>query len=173
MASRFVTIKTSGFKEFQNKLKGLPKQLKHEVGGETYAAAKQWERLAKQAAPADQGRLRGAIRGEQTGPLSSHVVVNIDYAAYLEWGTKTKVQIPSELQSYASTFRGGGHGSGKAKEMIYAWMKRVGIPEERQWFVFISIIVNGIKPQPFFFIQRPIVERGFIQNVQRILNTPH
>lgn len=166
-------IKLQGFREFETKIKNLPKELKQEVGGETWEAAKHWEQLSKQAAPKDQGRLVGSIKGTKTEELASEVTVNALHAPYLEWGTITKVKVPSELQAYAATFRGGGAGGGKAKEFIYAWMKRVGVPKERQWFVFISIITKGIRPQPFFFIQKPIVEKEFFRNVQNILNTEH
>jgi len=166
-------IQLSGFKEFRSKLTNLPKVLKEEVGGATLDAALLWEQLAKQAAPVDQGRLRNEIKGSQTGELTSQTVVNVDYAAYLEWGTKTKVSVPADIADYAAQFRGGGDGGGKAKQMIYAWMQRVGVPVEFQWPVFISIIVKGINPHPFFFIQRPEVERQFIKNIGEILNTEH
>lgn len=172
-------IKLKGFKEFEKKLHNLPADLKKEVGGETFAAAKLWEQRAKRAAPVDQGRLRGSIRGaqKQSGSsefiASSEVTANAVHAAWVEWGTKKKVKVPAELSSYAATFRGGGTGGGKARQMIFAWMNRVGIPKDRQWVTFISIITNGIKPQPYFFIQREPVEKDFIKNVRNILNTPH
>lgn len=168
-----VGIQLQGFKEFKNKLNRLPKEIKHEIGGETFFAAKNWERLSKQAAPVDQGRLRGSIKGSQIGELASQTTVNVEYAPYLEWGTKSKVSVPPELSAYAATFRGAGKGGGKAREMIYAWMNRVGIPTELQWVTFISIIVKGIKPHPFFFIQAPVVENEFLKNVRNILNTEH
>lgn len=167
-----ITLK--GFDQFRNKLNNLPSVLKEEVGGETLQAAKMWEQSAKLAAPVDQGRLRNEIVGSQTGALSSQVVCNVEYAAYLEWGTKTKVSVPAEIADYAAQFRGAGPGGGpSAKVAIYAWMNRVGIPVEAQWFLFISIIVNGIKPHPFFFIQRPKVEIEYIKRVETILNTEH
>jgi HK97 gp10 family phage protein len=166
-------IKLSGFKEFKGKIRKLPKEVKREVGGETFAAAKNWERLSKQLAPVDQGRLRAAIRGSQTGELASQVTCNIEYAAYQEWGTKTRVRVPAELSAYAATFRGGGPGGPGARLMIYAWMQRVGIPQEFQWVTFISIIVKGVKPHPFFFPPAPIVEKEFIKNVRNVINTQH
>ncbi len=166
-------VNLKGFDEFREKLKKLPKELKQELGGETFAAAKLWEQKAKMAAPVDQGRLRGAIRGSQTGEMSSKIVCNVDYAAYLEWGTKRRVNIPPELSEYAAEFRGNTSGGTKAKEMIYAWMKRIGIPEELQWKIFVSIIVRGIKPHPFFFIHAQVIESELIKNVRNILNTEH
>lgn len=166
-------ISLSGFKEFENKLKSLPKVIEQEIGGEIQDAAQNWSQRAKQAAPVDQGRLRQEINPVRKTELTYEVVCNVDYAAYLEWGTKTKVRVPADIAGYAAQFRGGRSGGGNAKEMIYAWMKRVGIPEGMQWIVFINIIVNGINPHPFFFIQMPQVKKEFITNIQNILNTPH
>ncbi len=91
----------------------------------------------------------------------------------MEWGTKTKVKVPADIATYASQFRGGGSSGGNVKLKIFEWMKRVGIPPERQYFVFISIITKGISPHPFFFIQRPIVEKALFTGVNNILKTEH
>lgn len=101
--------------------------------------------------------------------MANEVVSPAEYSAYVEWGTKTRVSVPPELQSYAAQFRGG-KGAGDAKKMIYAWMDRVGVPKDRQWVVFISIITKGIHPHPFFFIQKPVVEKQLIGDIKAILN---
>lgn len=166
------TINLTGFDEFARKMQNLPKVIEKEVTAEIGFAAKDWEARASRSAPVDQGRLRSAIRGFVVAPLNAEVVVNIDYAAYVEWGTKTRVRVPASIASYAAQFRGG-RGAGNAKRFIYAWMKRVGIPEEFWWPVFHSIITKGIKPHPFFFIQKPIIEKELVGRVKNILNEPH
>lgn len=163
------TITLKGFKEFQNKLKKLPTEVKREVDDVVQDAGATWEDLAKQAAPTDQGRLRSAITSKSNGLMKSEVVSPVEYSAYIEWGTKTRVNVPSELQSYAAQFRGG-KGAGDAKRFIYEWMNRVGVPPERQWIIFISIITKGIHPHPYFFIQRPIVEKQLIGDIKHILS---
>jgi HK97 gp10 family phage protein len=165
-------IQLKGFREFRSKLKSLPKEVKQEIGFEVQDAAANWEGRAKRDAPKDQGFLSNHITSRKTGEMNAQVVSGADYSAYMEWGTKLRVRVPANIASYAAQFRGAKSGR-NAKQMIYAWMNRVGIPEERQWIVFISIIVNGVKPQPFFFIQRPIVEKEFISSVRNILNTEH
>lgn len=167
------SINLIGFDRFGDKLKGLPKQVEKEIGAEIRFAAREWEGRATRSAPADQGRLRGEIKSFSISPLSAEIVANVDYAAFIEWGTKTKVRVPPDMATYAATFRGGRKGAGNAKRFIYAWMRRVGVPEELQWITFISIIVNGIKPQPFFFIHKRPIERELVRNIQNILNSPH
>lgn len=169
--ANFITLE--GFEGFRAKIKALPKVIQQEIGAETRFAARNWEGLAKRSAPTDQGRLRNEIRGLMVGPMRAEVVVNVNYAAYVEWGTKRKVKVPGELTAYAAQFRGGRSGAGNAKRMIYAWMNRVGVPKEAQWIVFFRIITEGIRPQPFFFIHKHKVEQDWVKRIKNILNTAH
>lgn len=162
------SVKLTGWKEFENNLKTLPRHIKTEVSHAVKDAGDTWEERAKLAAPTDQGLLKGSITSKRTGEMSAEVTSPAEYSAYIEWGTKTRVKVPSELQAYAAQFRGGGKGAGNARLMIYAWMNRVGIPKERQWFVFISIVTKGIHPQPYFFIQRPFVEKQLLDDLKHI-----
>lgn len=166
------TVTLTGWKEFETKAKNLPKVLFQEIDGEVEDSARLWSAGAKRDAPVDQGFLRGQISSRKIGLMQSEVTSEADYSAYIEWGTKTKVNVPADMQAYASQFRGGIN-SGGAKKMIFAWMNRVGVPKERQWIVFLSIIIKGIRPHPFFFIQKPVVQNQLNTNVQNILNTPH
>lgn len=166
------SIKLTGFKEFSTKLKNLPATVIKEVDHEVQDGGQLWAQLAKRDAPVDQGRLKGTIHSAKKGEMINEITANAEHAPYVEWGTKSKVRVPADIADYAAQFRGGGSGT-NAKEHIYAWMKRVGIPPERQWFIFISIIVNGITPHPFFFIQRPIVEKQLFLNIDNILKTEH
>ena len=166
------SIVLSGFEEFQGKLKGLPALMQREVGAEIQDASRRWESRAKQAAPVDQGRLRNSITSRKTGVMSAEVTVNSEDAPWLEWGTKTKVRVPSELQAYASQFRGKGSGR-DAKKMIYEWCKRNGIPEEAWYPIYRSIMRFGINPHPFFFIQLPLIQVELRKNIPNILNTLH
>lgn len=163
------TITLKGFKEFQDKLKRLPPTIKAEVDDVVQDAGATWEELAKQDAPKDQGLLAGQITNKSLGLMKNEVTSPSEYSAIQEWGSKTRVKVPAELQSYAAKFKGKPTG-GDAKKMIYAWMNRVGIPEDRQWIVFISIITKGVHPHPYFFIQRPIVEKQFIADIKHILS---
>lgn len=166
------TVTLKGFKEFEDKLRNLPKQLEKEIDFVVEDAAGLWEQRAKQDAPKDQGRLVQQISRKRVAVMNWEVVSPSEYSAYLEWGTKSRVSVPSDIAGYAAQFRGG-TGSGDAKKMIYAWMARVGIPPEAQWPVFISIIVTGIKPHPYFFIQTPFVEKQLYNDIKQILTTEH
>ena len=163
-----------GLPELQSKIVDLYPELIDELDFAARDAAALWEQRAKEDAPKDQGRLASAITSMQTGFLEYDTVSPVEYSAYLEWGTRGKVNVPAELADYAIQFKGSGSGGGEtAKEMIFAWMKRVGIAEDKQWAVFASIMINGIRPHPCFFIQMPFVQNQLNSDIASILNTPH
>jgi len=165
------TVTLTGWKEFEDKLKRLPKQLQEEVGGEVEDAGRLWASLAKRDAPKDVGGLAGSITSVMAAGVAE-VTSPANYSAFIEWGTRGRVSVPAELQVYAAQFKGAG-GVGKAKEFIYEWCRRKGIPKEAWYIIYRSIMTNGIRPHPFFFIQIPIVEKQLFANVQKILNTEH
>lgn len=169
-----MAVRITGLKEFQKKLKNLPKEIKYEVGLETLDAAKNWEQRSKRDAPVDQRALISGIVGSKIGEMTSQVTSSAEHSPYMEWGTRRRVRVPQNIASYAAKFRGSGKQGERfaLQKKLYAWMDRVGIPDEAQWIVYISIVTNGVNPQPFFFIQRPHVEREFIKSVNNILNTP-
>lgn len=187
-------VTLTGFKEFGDKLKNMPKTLEREIGGEVKEAAEHWAERAKQDAPVDDGFLRGQISTKKTSMMDWEVNSHAEYSAYIEWGTKRRVSVPSDLQAYASQFRAkrlsaGGNGF---YDNILEWVKRKGFAAERTksgrisksisstiaqeqaaFAIFLSIIRHGIHPHPFFFIQRQFVERGLFANVANILNKEH
>lgn len=134
--SNAATITFTGWDAFINKAQNLPQILFDEIDGECEDAAAHWEQLAKNAAPKDTGRLYQNISYKQLGLMNYEVVDPIEYAAYREWGTGALVSVPSDLVDYAILFKGQGI---------------------RQ--------VNS-RPQPYFFIQQPIVEKFLFENIK-------
>lgn len=134
-------------------------------------AAADWELKAKQAAPKDVGFLAGGISHKHNKPGDWEVISAAEYSAYREWGTRGKARVPSDLAAYAAQFKGPTGETG-AKKFIFAWAKRVGLPEDAWWPVYISIMRYGISPHPFFFIQQPVVEAQFIKDLKQIIETP-
>jgi hypothetical protein len=94
------TVTITGFKEFEAKLKNLPKQLMDEIGGEVEDAGRYWVERAKQDCPVDKGFLRGAITSEYKD-LQATVTSPIEYSPYVEWGTGTRAVVPGDLAYYA------------------------------------------------------------------------
>lgn len=166
------TITLTGWKEFEVKCRNMPKILQDEVGGEVRYAAEEWAEFAKRDAPKDMGFLAGGIDAKHIAPMESEVTSSAEYSAYMEWGTKSRVQVPGDLAAYAATFKGKG-GGGNMKKFIFAWCERKGI-QRNLWFpIFLSIVRKGVHAHPFFFIQVPVVEKLLMGNIQKILNTEH
>lgn len=163
------SIQLQGFQQYLRVLQNAPKALQSEAKAVIRDAADLWEDLAETKAPRDQGRLAGAITNKEIKD-GYEVFVNVEYAPFIEWGTKTRVQVPSDLRAYAAQFQGA-KGGGNAKRVIYDWCKRVGIPVERWFLVYRSIMTYGIKPQPFFFVQRPAVQRQLLTDLKRLVDS--
>lgn len=168
-------IEVRGLRELEKKLGKFAPNLINAVDAELQEAANEYANLAIDAAPVDQGLLRQGIGSKKSGKLSYETYSQAFYYAYIEWGTKSKVQVPADLQSYAAQFRGTGKPQHDFFEHILAWVHRVGITarysvktrqrlkggkadKEREYqaarAIYYSILKYGIKAQPFFFQHR-------------------
>ena len=146
------------------------------------------ERNAKRMAPANLGKLRQSIKHNIGEPLMKSVYSDIGYAPYVEFGTKSKVNIPPGWESYAAQFKGKGKGDYyDFLQAILKWVERKKLAQitnsytGRKFtkksdvlflaqFIAYRIIKNGIKPQPFlipaYLDERPkLIKR--IQNLLR------
>ena len=111
---------------------------------------------AKTLTPKDEGYLARSINFTSE-TLSVTINVNVDYGAYIEFGTRKFAAayvstLPSQWQQFAQQFRGSQPGSfGEFVQRIMAWVKRKGIPEEAAYPIVLKILREGIKPQPFLY----------------------
>lgn len=184
------TVTFNGWGEFQSKLKSLPQVLFDEIDGECEDAANEWEELAKNAAPKDQGFLSQNINNYQVGMMHYEVTSGSEISAIAEWGTGSRVKVPSDLQEYASQFKGkpeDGTAEGALKN-ITAWVKRKGIrfdsaatyksgkrkgqnkqlnAQTTAKFIFHFIMLHGVRPHPYFFVQQPIVEKNLVERIDK------
>jgi HK97 gp10 family phage protein len=87
--------------------KAMKDELEKEVVQVVMRATRNTSLNAKSFAPVDKGGLRASIRPLYKGK-SGEVTVGVEYAPYVEFGTGSKVNVPSELSSYAVQFKGAG-----------------------------------------------------------------
>lgn len=130
-----------------DRIKNAPVKLKKEISAEIQLSGERLTELAVKDLSSGMlthptGSLAGSIRPEKTGELTVEVVAHKEYAPYIEWGTITRVQVPSELSSYAMQFKGKG-------------IKKNG----------------GIYPRPYFFKQVPIVRKETEDRIINILSS--
>lgn len=161
-------IQIAGMDGLLQKLRALPAKVTTAVAAEIQDGAQSIAAEAKQRASGDQGILRNEIAAIKVDATTWQVVSGADYSPYVEFGTGEKVQIPAGLEEYAAQFKGdfssGTLGAGSnltAKEAIFNWCERKGIDKELWYPVYVSIMVHGTEPQPFFFPaafrQEPII----------------
>lgn len=166
------TIVLSGFKEFQGKLKNLPKTVMKQLDREVQDSAELWMERSVNDAPIDQGRLKQQISVKKIKDAEWEMISASDYSAFIEWGTRSRVNVPGDLAAYAAQFKGSTGQTG-AKEFIYAWCRRKGIDPKLWYVIYRSIMIKGINPHPYVFIQRPFVESFLINNLKPILNAQY
>ena len=109
------------------------------------------ESQAKRNAPTGaSNRLKTSIdvRGSK---LTREVFTDVKYAPYMEFGTKSKVEIPPGLEGYAMQFKGGGGSFEDFEASIKRWAQLKGIPDEAVYPIMMSILHKGVKAQPFLF----------------------
>jgi HK97 gp10 family phage protein len=142
----------NGLDALKDKLKSLTHDLKDDIRQEMNASAQVIEREAKRNAPNNVGFLVNGISHYQSGDMEYTVVSAAIYSAYVEFGTRTQVSVPAGLEEFANQYRNQPNASSLgAKEAIYNWCKSKGIEPSAWYPIFISIMVKGIKPHPFFF----------------------
>jgi hypothetical protein len=161
------SLKIEGLGKTELAFKNYPRRLRAEVDAEFADAANDFALRAKRAAPGDTGFLQNGIRAYKEKELSHSVSSNQIYSAFVEWGTRSRVRIPAGLENYAAQFKGKSDGLG-AKQAIFAWCERKGIDPKLWYPIFISIMVRGISPTPFFFKQMDIVKPQLMANLKRI-----
>lgn len=170
-----MSVKVIGLNETLERLRKLPENLQLEIKTEIRNSANEWVGLAKrdvQANSGDTGNLASQISTFQLDELSWEVVSGASYAGFVEFGTRSRVEIPAGLEDVASEVKSQkGEGSLSAKEAIYKWLARKQIAPELWWPIFISLMTKGMHAHPYFFKQRAIVEPKLLQRVDAIIKS--
>jgi hypothetical protein len=196
--SRGVSIQVEGLDKLKKKFGSIPENIRAEVDAEMAVTARDFVNRAVEAAPVDVGFLRGQITFNKVSEMNYEIVSGANYSAFIEFGTKSKVQIPAGLSSYAAQFKG--KGTGNLDEFLRAltqWVKRKGIAaswsnwgqfhrvtrkrtkvseafrinenEQIARVIMIKILMKGIKAQPFFFPQLPIAQAELNKNLKEVV----
>lgn len=144
------------------------------ISAELKASVQTMVRNAKRAAPKDMGNLASGVNYKEVNQTLFEYFSQSEYSGFDEFGTKRYRKIPPEVQRLGiqfSTSKTSGTAE-QALKFITAWVKRKGIRfdsasvqkggknagknkqlsiEQTAYFIFHFIMINGIKPQPFFF----------------------
>jgi len=140
-----VKVNLIGFKEFERKIAKAPKEIQKQADFFIKQGGERFRDLAIKSLSSGMlthptGALAGSIHLVDTGKMKVEVVVGKKYGAYVEWGTITKVSVPSEFAAYAMQFKGKG-------------IRKTG----------------GMLPRPYFFKHIPQVRKEIIENLEDTL----
>ena len=152
------------------KIKNLEKSVVTETDKKIEKAARRIESSAKAAVPVYMGRLRSSIdvRGKK---LQREIYTQVYYAPYVEFGTKSKVDIPAGLESYAMSFKGKKVGDfNTLLKNIESWVISKGIPQEAAFHIAVSIARYGIRAQPFLFPAFFKEQPKLLNDLKKMLN---
>lgn len=98
--------------DFFKYLKVLENDLSMLVKAEVEDSLLKIEAEASQKVPVDLGILKNSIQTNpikvQSGVITGGVSVGAQYAPFVEFGTGTRVDVPSELNAYAKQYQGRG-----------------------------------------------------------------
>jgi HK97 gp10 family phage protein len=123
-----IEVNETAFTKYLTKLKALENDFAQEVDLEMAAASVDIEKLAKQYAPVDDGRLRSAIKANKLSLLRHEVRVKVNYAAYVEFGTGDKYKaysqnLTNEWKNIAADFFKTGKGTTRPQPFLYPAVK--------------------------------------------------
>lgn len=144
--------KIEGLDKVLKQLSKFGKEANNQIGETTSNNAKEIVANAKSLAPKNFGKLAQGIHDQKVDDLNYEIVAGESYSAYIEFGTGKYVSVPTELSSLASQFKGKGSGTfAEGLQSIKDWCNSKGIEESAAYPIFMSIIRNGIHPQPFLY----------------------
>jgi len=125
----------------------------------------------------DRGLLINSLKSVSEAPLTVNIFSNLEYAAYIEFGTRKfaaahVATLPPDWKAFAAQYKGSGGGGSFAELLknITEWVRRKGFAaqvttsgrkskskaseaaqNQAAYLIARSIMVNGIRAQPFFF----------------------
>lgn len=129
---------------------------------------------AKKEVPRYQSRLYNSLRPLYSrNKLSVRVWTDVNYAPFVEFGTKSKAKIPTELAGVASQFKSKGVGNfDEFLKNIEKWCKSKGIDPGAAYPIAISLIKNGQKAQPFLYPAFKAERTKYVQALKTLMARP-
>lgn len=165
-------MEVKGINETIAELRKFGKNVEAIISAETEDAAFNIELEAKRLAPANFGKLRQSISHEKINDSNYKVTVNEMYGAYMEFGTGTKVSVPSEFADMAASFKGVSSGKTfkEGLEAIKIWCRHKGIDEKAAYPIFAKILGAGVNPQPFLYPAWIKCKKEYLEHLKNALN---
>jgi HK97 gp10 family phage protein len=151
-----ITARISGLRQALAQLEKIKNKQQAEIKRAFTVSALNVEREAKRNAPVNMGRLRSDIQRstdfDDGMVVRAEVFNTVDYAPFIEFGTKSNVNVPAELTQYALQFKASKTGSfDELLQNIAEWANRKGIDPEAVFPIARKIAREGIEARPYLF----------------------
>ena len=143
------SLDISGIKQVEDAIKKIDAKATKGLSAELDTSSINIQRMAARTAPGNLGKLKGSFNIDIGNSLFKSVFSTVEYAPYVEFGTRGKTRIPAGFEAFAAQYKASGKGAKGAWEAIEFWIKRKGIDPKLTFVIFRSIMRNGISPQPF------------------------
>ena len=161
-----------GVQEVISELRKIGKDMEKRIDVTTQEAANSIELNAKKLAPKNFGKLAQSISQIKVKQSNYKVTVNELYGAYMEFGTGTKVVVPTEFKEMAASFKGQKTGSYKeGLESIKEWCRAKGIDEKFAYVIFAKILGAGLNPRPFLYPSWIQGKKDYLKDLENLLKT--
>jgi hypothetical protein len=161
-----IKIKVTGLDNAVKALQGASSERKRRVADEIRRSALRIQGDARRNAPVNMGRLRSDVQiafDVSADNIDAKVYNTVEYAPFVEFGTKSHVDVPEELSVYAQQFRGKGGSFDDLLDSIERWAHLKGLPPKSAYPIARKIAREGRRAQPYLFPavenERPNLER--------------
>lgn len=127
-----LSLQIKGLDKVMAEIKAYPQDIERIINNEFKVFGQNVATDAQRFAPVNEGRLRESISSHTTD-LQVSIAANVDYAAYLEFGTKAFAaayvgSLPTEWKELANQFKGATGGSFQQMVMrITEWVHHKGL----------------------------------------------
>lgn len=189
-----LNLSIKNLEQLTAEIKAYPQDIEKIINAEFKLFGQSTANNAKQLSPINEGALRGSINFTVD---NLHVAVGayIEYAAFLEFGTKSfaasyVATLPTDWQEFAAQYKGSGGGSfADLLRSIMKWVELKGIgafqtasgkssksksslasQKQAAYLIARSIIQKGIREHPFLYPAFEINKVELINNLKRELN---
>ena len=152
-----MNLQLKGVQGVINALAQLDNEVSREVDAEMQASLNKMALTAKRKAPANFAELRNSIGTERAAPLQYSLFANAYHAPYIEFGTRGKIDVPTELEPVAAAIKARPKKGNWMQfvNSIYEWgtKKKVIKKGDKNHAVNIArkIYKFGIAPQPYLW----------------------
>lgn len=156
-------------------IKAYPKDIEKIINNEFKAFGENTRNDALRNAPVNEGALRESINFTVTN-LKVAVGAYIEYAAFLEFGTKSfaaayVASLPEDWQAFAAEHIGTGEGTfAELLLAIMKWVELKGIAtgkdiKQASYLIARKIVRDGIKAQPYIY---PAFEKNKLELIENL-----